>query len=377
MTGMRIEQGQFAGEYAGRTVLVTGHTGFKGSWLCMWLTALGANVIGYALDPPTDPSAFVSMRLAERMTDVRGDIRDLPHLKSVLEEHTPSVVFHLAAQPLVRLSYAEPHLTYETNIMGTVNVFEAVRAAGSVRAIVTITSDKCYENNEWVYAYRENDAMGGHDPYSSSKGCAELVTSAYRRSFFADPEGAAVASCRAGNIIGGGDWAPDRLIPDCVRALDSGESVVVRNPSAIRPWQHVLDPLAGYLWLGARLLRGERALTGGWNFGPGPTGHVTVADLVEAFVAANGTGSWQACEPVLREGRHEAGTLRLDITKSASVLGWRPVWSTGRAVAQAAAWYRSFGSDEGDPTGETLRQIAEYSAEAASAGLPWTQGTAK
>jgi CDP-glucose 4,6-dehydratase len=351
-------------------VLVTGHTGFKGSWLSTWLTELGADVIGYALEPPTEPSAFVSMHVAERVTDLRGDVRDLEDLKTAMARHRPEVVFHLAAQPLVRRSYEEPHLTYETNVMGTVNVLESVRAVDSVRAVVVITSDKCYENREWAYAYRENDAMGGYDPYSSSKGCAELITAAYRSSLFSAEGSPSIVSVRAGNIIGGGDWAVDRLIPDCVRAVSSGHSVPVRNPAAVRPWQHVLDPLAGYLWLGARLLQGERSFASSWNFGPGPGGHVAVAEVVDAFVRAYGGGSWHIDEPAEPQP-HEATTLMLDITKAANLLGWRPVWGTVRAVDETAAWYRVHADERGDPVRCTLDQIATYTADASREGLAW------
>ncbi len=365
-----VGEGPFDGAYAGRTVLVTGHTGFKGSWLSLWLTALGADVVGYALEPPTDPSAFEVLGLEEHVTDERGDIRDLERLRSVFDHYQPEAVFHLAAQPLVRPGYDQPVLTYETNVMGTVNVLEAVRSTPSVRAVVAVTSDKCYENREWEYAYRENDPMGGHDPYSSSKGCAELVVAAYRRSFFADRLAPLVASARAGNVIGGGDWAADRLIPDCVRALSDGLEVLVRNPGSVRPWQHVLEPLAGYLWLAACLLEGDRSLASAWNFGPGPAGHETVAEVVAAFAGSCGSLGWKTAEPA--PGRpHEAGTLKLDIAKAADVLGWRPVWETGKAVEKAAAWYRAHLGGDADLRRFSLDQIAEYVSDASLAGVAW------
>jgi CDP-glucose 4,6-dehydratase len=367
---MARNAGPFGGAYKGLTVLVTGHTGFKGSWLSLWLSDLGAKVVGYALEPPTEPSAFVAMRLADRVTDVRGDVRDAEKLSAVLSEHRPDIVFHLAAQALVRPSYDEPRLTFETNVMGTVNLFEAVRACDSVRAVVNVTSDKCYENREWVYAYREIDPMGGFDPYSSSKGCAELVTSAYRRSFFSAEGAAKVASARAGNVIGGGDWAPDRLIPDCVRALTAGESVLVRNPGAVRPWQHVLEPISGYLWLGARLLAGDGGLAAAWNFGPEARGNMTVAEVVGEFVDFWGEGEWhspaeQAASP------HEATTLKLDVTKAADVLRWHPVWEIRRAVDATAEWYRAFADGKGDAALRTLDQIDDYVSEAARRGIDW------
>jgi CDP-glucose 4,6-dehydratase len=362
--------GPFRGVFKGRKVLVTGHTGFKGSWLSLWLTDLGADVVGYALDPPSDPSAFESMRLADRVTDIRGDVRDAEAFGRAFAEHQPEIVFHLAAQPLVRAGYAEPHVTFETNVMGTVNLLEAVRTTASVAAVVNVTSDKCYENQEWVYAYRENDPMGGYDPYSASKGCSELVTAAYRRSYFSAPGSARLASARAGNVIGGGDWAADRLVPDCVRALSSGGSVLVRNPAAVRPWQHVLEPLSGYLWLAARLFDDDEGMSGGWNFGPDALGVITAGSLVEEFVRMWGDGSWHA--PEAEAGQpHEAGTLKLDATKAADLLEWHPVWGLDRAVAATAEWYRAFVDGQGDPVLRSLDQIDDYVGEAARRGIAW------
>src|SRR5664279_6297378 len=254
-----------ADSYRARRVFVTGHTGFKGAWLAEWLGTLGAEVTGYALDPPTQPNLFDALALGARLKHVVADIRDRDRVVAEVHAAQPSVIFHLAAQALVRRAYSKPHETFETNVMGTVNVLEAARACASVRAVVVVTSDKCYQNLETGRAFRETDAMGGRDPYSASKGCAELVTAAYRESFFAD--GTAVASVRAGNVIGAGDWAADRIIPDCLRALVAGQSIVVRNPDAVRPWQHVLEPLSGYLWLGALMLRDGRRFEGPWNFG--------------------------------------------------------------------------------------------------------------
>jgi CDP-glucose 4,6-dehydratase len=365
-----LGSGPFGGIFHGRTVLVTGHTGFKGSWLSLWLTDLGANVVGFATDPPTNPSIFDAIRLSERMTDVRGDVRDAAALAAVMAEHQPEIVIHMAAQPIVRRSYADPHETFETNVMGTVNLFDAVRATPSVRAVVNITSDKCYENQEWAYAYRENDPMGGHDPYSASKGCAELVTSAYRRSFFFEPGAALVASARAGNVIGGGDWAPDRLIPDCVRALAKGESILVRSPESVRPWQHVLEPVSGYLWLATRLLLGGNACAEAYNFGPAMLGNVTVEHVVQSFIRTWGAGEWFT--PARTNGApHEAHTLKLDITKAADVLAWQPVWSVDQALEETAAWYRAFVRDEGDPLLHTLEQIDRYVAAATALGVVW------
>lgn len=362
----------FGGAFAGRRVLVTGHTGFKGAWLSLWLTHLGADVHGFALEPPSDPSLFECAGVAERMASHRiGDIRDADALASCFADVRPDVVLHLAAQPLVRDSYTDPVGTYGTNVMGTVNVLEAVRACPSVSAVVSVTSDKCYENREWEYAYRENDAMGGFDPYSSSKGCAELVTAAYRRSFFGSQGSARIASARAGNVVGGGDWARDRIVPDCVRALTCGETVVLRNPDAVRPWQHVLEPLAGYLTLAAALLD-EKPVDDAWNFGPDPDGGVPVRDIVEQMLSAWGSGAW-ALDPDAAAQPHEARLLRLDSTKARTHLGWRPVWDIAATVAKTAAWYGAWHRDSQAAHELCLADIADYTADAAATGAAWAQ----
>ncbi|RME55949.1 CDP-glucose 4,6-dehydratase, partial [Candidatus Parcubacteria bacterium] len=287
--------------FENRRVLVTGHTGFKGGWLTLWLSALGAEVHGFALPPSSKPNLFVAAGLADRLVSNHfGDIRDYDDLLDYMQRVRPEIIFHLAAQPLVRPSYRDPKGTYETNVMGTVNLLEAVRHCDSVRVCQVITSDKCYENREWEYGYRENDPMGGYDPYSSSKGCTELVVSAYRHSFFQEvsisQHGVSLASSRAGNVIGGGDWSEDRIIPDCVRALVKRATIQVRNPQAIRPWQHVLEPLSGYLWLAARQWEHPGSFEGGWNFGPVGTGNVDVQGIVELVIAAWGSGNWQTVE---------------------------------------------------------------------------------
>ncbi|MNS36118.1 CDP-glucose 4,6-dehydratase [compost metagenome] len=364
----------FNGAYRGKTVLVTGHTGFKGAWLTLWLERLGAKVVGYALKAPSEPSLFVDAKNANHLVHVEGDVRDRQRLAQVMRDHQPDIVFHLAAQSLVRASYEDPIETYETNVMGTVNVLEAVRNTSSVQACLVITSDKCYENQEWVYSYRENDPMGGYDPYSSSKGCAELVTSAYRRSFFhperMDEHQVALASVRAGNVIGGGDWALDRIVPDCMRALMANTPIVVRNPGAIRPWQHVLEPLSGYLWLGARMLGAPARYAEGWNFGPQGTSNVPVQRLVETILAKWGAGDWFNPESVPQP--HEAHFLKLDITKATNILEWQPVYDFMQTLETTVAWYAEYHRNPAfDARTFTLRQIEAYEREAALRGLNW------
>jgi len=333
----------FKAAYHNRRVLITGHTGFKGSWLAVWLSQMGAKITGYSLQPPTQPNHFQLLDLD--INSVNGDIRDLDKLKAVFREQQPEIVFHLAAQAIVRLSYRDPVETFTSNVMGTVNVLEAARSTETVRAIVNVTSDKCYENREWLWGYREVDALGGHDPYSASKGCCEIVTGCWRRSFFNPKDYGTshqtlLASTRAGNVIGGGDWAPDRLIPDIVRAFHGNERVLIRNPQAIRPWQHVLEPLSGYLLLGQRLLEGRKEFAEAWNFGPPEEDAVTVEEL------ANQTKRfWPEIDYEFREnsdGLHEAGTLRLDCSKARAGLRWKPVWDVGTAIQKTILWYRAF-----------------------------------
>lgn len=345
----------------GKRVLLTGHTGFKGSWLSLWLQSMGAQVVGYALAPPTNPNLFEVAEVGKGMTSIIGDIRDLVHLRQVFVQHKPEIVIHMAAQALVRHSYVEPVETYSTNVMGTVNLLEAVRAADSVKAVVNVTSDKCYENREWVWGYRENEAMGGYDPYSNSKGCAELVTAAYRNSYF-HPEkyathGVAIASGRAGNVIGGGDWAEDRLIPDIMRAITQGKSVNIRNPHAIRPWQHVLEPLSGYLVLAQKLYEEGVAYAEGWNFGPNDNDAKPVQWIVEKLTNAWGEGaSWNIDEG---DHPHEANYLKLDCSKAKMRLDWYPRWSLDEALAAIIDWHRAC-RDGYDMRNQTLLQIDAY-----------------
>lgn len=347
--------------WKGRRVLLTGHTGFKGSWLSLWLQSMGAQVTGYALAAPTNPSLFEVAEVAKGMTSIVGDIRDLEHMGKVFAEYRPEIVIHMAAQALVRYSYVEPVETYSTNVMGTVNLLEAIRTTDSVKAVVNVTSDKCYDNREWVWGYRENEAMGGFDPYSSSKGCAELVASAYRNSYF-HPEkyqehGVALASGRAGNVIGGGDWAEDRLIPDIVRAIAQGKPVNIRNPHAIRPWQHVLEPLSGYLVLAQKLFEEGTSYAEGWNFGPNDEDAKPVEWIVDKLTKTWGEGaSW-----VLDGGNHphEAHYLKLDCSKAKTRLDWHPRWHLEDALGAIIEWQRAY-RDGKDMRELTLRQINVY-----------------
>jgi CDP-glucose 4,6-dehydratase len=327
--------------WRGRRVFVTGHTGFKGAWLCLLLRHLGAVVTGYALAPATEPSLFELAGVRDHIRDLRGDVRDRDALTRALRESRPEVVLHLAAQSLVRASYAEPVETLATNVMGTAHLLEASRQTEGVRAVVVVTSDKCYENRERIWGYRESDPMGGFDPYSASKGCAELVTAAWRRSFFAsagDTAPAAVASARAGNVIGGGDWAADRLVPDCVRAFQAGHCVRIRRPEAVRPWQHVLEPLGGYLHLAELLLDGGARFAEGWNFGPREDDARPVRWVVQRAVELwGGDARWEMCG---EEHPHEAGWLHLDCSKARVHLGWRPRTDVTQAMDWTIGWYR-------------------------------------
>ena len=341
-----------------KNVLITGHTGFKGSWLSLWLQNLGANVSGYALPAPTQPSLFEVANVAEGMHSVEGDVRDLDGLKKMLKSCRPEIIIHMAAQALVRSSYDNPVETYATNVMGTVNLLEAVRHSDGVRVVLNITSDKCYDNQEWVWAYRENEPMGGHDPYSSSKGCAELVTKAYRESYFSDGEqNCALASARAGNVIGGGDWATDRLIPDIIRAFTQSSTVVIRSPNAIRPWQHVLEPLNGYLTLVENLCEQGSEYAGGWNFGPAEQGAMPVEWIVAKMIEAWGEGASYELDTGTQV--HEANYLKLDSSKARSLLGWAPKLDLSQALEWLTEWYKICRQGE-DMHAYTLSQIHTY-----------------
>lgn len=357
--------GEVDGDFwSGRRVLVTGHTGFKGSWLSLWLHRLGAEVSGYSLGVPTDPSLFETAGVAELVAGHDGDVDDLGRLVDVVARQAPEVVFHLAAQSLVRPSYDDPVATLRTNVLGTAHVLEAVRRAGGVRVVVVVTSDKCYRNNEWEWGYREQDELGGFDPYSSSKACAELVADAFRSSFFtgglAGGEAVAVATARGGNVIGGGDWSADRLVPDAVRAAWAGQPLVVRNPGSVRPWQHVLDCLGGYLLLARRLWE-DPTLAGPWNFGPDESSIRRVAWVVDRITALLGSEDVGWNQALLRDEPHEAGLLRLDSSKARARLGWRPQLSIDEAVDLTGSWYQAFRRG-GDARSITYRQIDEYAA---------------
>lgn len=348
--------------WAGKRVFLTGHTGFKGSWMALWLQKMGAQVTGFALAPPTSPALFEIANVATGMTSIIGDIRDRDVLEAALLAADPEIVIHMAAQPLVRASYDDPVGTYATNVMGTVHLLEAVRKAPSVRAVCVVTTDKCYENREWVWGYREDEAMGGHDPYSNSKGCSELVTLAYRRSFFGEGK-AAIASGRAGNVIGGGDWAIDRLVPDILRAVADGDPVLIRNPLATRPWQHVLEPVSGYLVLCQALWNEPTSAAQAWNFGPRDEDAKPVQWIVERMCERWGDGAgWTRDESVQP---HEANYLKLDISKARTGLGWQPRWSLSEALDRIVAWHRAWLSGV-DMHDYCLHELERFAA----AGLP-------
>ena len=365
----------FANAYQNKTVLVTGHTGFKGSWLCQWLLRLGAKVHGYALDPQSHETLYGQLGLSTRLaSDIRGDVRNRHKLRESIHEAKPDVVFHLAAQPLVRLSFEIPIETFEINVLGTANLLESIRTLDHPCAVVVVTTDKCYENREWLHAYREEDAMGGYDPYSASKGCAELVVASYRQSYFSNNSRQRIASARAGNVIGGGDWAKDRIVPDVFRALSRRESIPVRNKQATRPWQHVLEPISGYLWLAANIMletsiapASRSQLCSAFNFGPNLTSNRTVVDVVQAILAHTG-GNWtDRSDP---NAPHEASKLNLAIDKAFHLLDWSPSWSFEKTIEQTVKWYQQV--SESDSAKEiTLAQISLYEQSAQMASRLW------
>jgi len=349
--------------WRGKRVFLTGHTGFKGGWLALWLADMGAEVHGYALTPSTESNFYSVANLRDRLaSSTIADIRDVAAFVQAMQAAQPEIVFHLAAQPLVRHSYVEPVETYAVNVMGTVNLLEAVRQTPSVKAVVNVTTDKCYENREWVWPYRENEAMGGFDPYSSSKACSELVTAAYRRSFL-ESAGIHLASARAGNVIGGGDWADDRLVPDFLRALDAGQTLTIRSPLSTRPWQHVLEPLSGYLTLAEKLFAVGPSFAEAWNFGPEETDARPVQWIVEYLCSQVPDAAWQ-CNATPQP--HEANTLKLDSSKAKAQLGWRPRWNLEYALGMTLAWHQAW-KQGADMAATSLQQIHEYEAAARQA----------
>ncbi|MGH7975027.1 MAG: CDP-glucose 4,6-dehydratase [Limisphaerales bacterium] len=360
----------FSGVYAGRKIFITGHTGFKGSWLCEWLLQLGAEITGYSLPPETKPNLFGQLGLKSRLHHIIGDIRNLPKLRQALQKAKPDFVFHLAAQPLVRESYARPLETFETNLIGTIHVLEALRGLKKSCAAVFITTDKCYENREHHLGYREGDPLGGHDPYSASKATAEIAISSYRRSFF-ENHPVKIASVRAGNVIGGGDWAADRIVPDCIRALKNGKPVGIRNPNATRPWQHVLEPLSGYLWLGAKLSKlktNDEQFCSAFNFGPNREANRTVRELVEE-VLKNWPGKWN--DKSNPRAVHEAKLLRLETAKARRLLKWKPVWNFSEMVERTIVWHRSVAKSPRLAQEFLVGQISSYCTAARNEKLPW------
>jgi CDP-glucose 4,6-dehydratase len=356
----------FQNIYNGQRVFLTGHTGFKGSWLALWLSRMGAQVTGFSLDPVgLAHEPHFNLLSLPLVADIRGDIRDAAALQKAMQSCQPTMVFHLAAQPLVRRSYRDPLETWQTNVIGTANVLEACRQTASVKVIVSVTTDKCYENQEWLWAYRENDRLGGHDPYSASKAACELVASSYRQSFFHAPSAPLLATARAGNVIGGGDWSEDRLIPDFFRAVNAKQSLEIRSPQATRPWQHVLESLSGYLLLGQKLLQGQAEFAAAWNFGPDDAGNQTVSYVLNALQKKCAQAAWHQSKSV---HPHEASLLHLDSTQARHRLGWRPVWALDDGIEKTADWYLSFLNSAQIASSA---QLDAYSERAAQLGLVW------
>lgn len=349
--------------YSDKTVLVTGHTGFKGSWLCIWLHELGAKVIGYSLNPYTDKDNFVLSKIGDKIIDIRGDIRDKKRLEEVFAKYNPEFVFHLAAQPLVRLSYENPVDTYETNVMGTINILEAIRKISATKVGIMITTDKCYENKEQLWGYRESDSLGGYDPYSSSKGAAEIAINSWRLSYFNPNEfykhGKSIASVRAGNVIGGGDWAKDRIIPDCIRALEADKPIEIRSPRSVRPWEHVLEPLSGYLLLGEKMYYNPKDYAQAWNFGPEASSIISVWDIAKLVVEHYGKGKLKDISNP--NELHEAKLLSLDISKARLKLGWQPTLSINETISLTTKWYKEY--NESDIYKLCKQQIVEFSSK--------------
>lgn len=353
----------FKDSFRGKRVLITGHTGFKGSWLSIWLNELGAEVIGYALDPYSQKENFILSDLSSRIIDIRGDIRDKDKLHKVFQQYKPEIVFHLAAQPLVWYSYEQPQHTFEVNIMGTINILEMIKCTEETKVGVVITSDKCYENREWIWGYRENDRLGGYDPYSASKACSELVVSSYRNSFFNvkqfDKHGKSIATARAGNVIGGGDWSAKRIVPDCIRALEAGVDINIRNPKSIRPWQHVLEPLNGYLTLASKMMMDGVSYNKPWNFGPNIESTITVEEVVKRIVKYWGSGNWVQSDEK-DNIKYETGLLNLDIRQAKDQLHWFPRWNVDEAIEKVVEWYKNYGTKDRNVYELCVAQIEDY-----------------
>ena len=366
-------------DYREKRVLVTGHTGFKGSWLTIWLKALGAKVTGYSLEPNTEPSIFEATKLGSKVNHIIGDIRDSEHLEETFQKFNPEYVFHLASQPIVRDSYKNPKYTYETNIMGLINLFEAIRKSNSVKTVINVTSDKCYENKESMQGYREIDPLGGNDPYSSSKACSEIVTHAYRSSFFSQKglskTKVAVATARAGNVVGGGDWANNRIIPDCIRALTSLNPIEIRNPNSTRPWQHVLEPISGYLWLGLLLRSESEKYTSAWNFCPKKDEKIAVRDLVDSLIQIWGEGSWELTKDADLQPE-ETHHLKLDCTKAHHKLHWHGLLDIENTIRMTISWYRSYYDQSFDIYDLCLKQIEQYISFAQEEQMKWLSSLA-
>jgi len=362
----------FKDYYSRKKALITGHTGFKGAWLSVWLNELGAEVFGFSLDPPSQPNIYEICGMHSRIREIRADIRSYDRLKEFFLEVKPDIVFHMAAQPLVRYSYEQPRLTMETNVLGTLNILEVARECSCVKSLVVVTSDKCYENREQVWGYKENDPLGGDDPYSASKGAAEIVFRSYLKSFFKHRESLGAVSVRAGNVIGGGDWATDRIVPDTIRSLSKGERINVRSPMAIRPWQHVLEPLSGYLWLAARLEEDPATFSGPWNFGPLENSARCVRDLVEAIIGEWKSGSWIDVSGKEDRKLHEAGWLRLSCDKAHVMLPWSAVLSFDENIKMTVRWYKNFYNFPAQNLYQfTAHQIKEYTTLAMERGQLW------
>lgn len=363
----------FLKNYKGKRVLVTGHTGFKGAWLSLWLLELGAKVAGFSKYLPSKPCAFEALGLGQRLQDFRGDICNFDEIKEVFNEFKPQIVFHLAAQPIVRESYNEPKVTFDTNLGGTINVLECIRDSSIVESAVFITSDKCYDNVNWEWGYREIDRLGGEDPYSASKACAEMAFHAYFKSFFNNDQQTRIATARAGNVIGGGDWAKDRIVPDCIRAWQEKEVPVIRKPEATRPWQHVLEPVSGYLWLGALLNHEHDGINGEpFNFGPGPDVVKSVYELVESLIGYTGKGDWTH-EPA-KDEKKEATLLKLNCDKAFNRLNWKPLLSFDETVEMTAAWYKQYYDGHPELYEFSLSQIEYYVEKGFDKKLPWVVG---